>query len=212
MNENVKKSIMLRLQSVAEALHKNRMEAKVVENKEELIKEISKLIKKDDKVFSGGSETLKETGVIDFLSEGGYDYYYRGRCDAEGNPIDVLREAFFGDWYLTSSNAVTLDGKLYNVDGNANRVAALSFGPKNVIVVVGYNKIVKDIAEAVERVKALAAPPNCIRLDKKTGCAATGHCTDCRTDDRICCAYTVHSFQRSAGRIKVFLLPEVLGY
>lgn len=212
MNDNLKKSIMLRLESVAEALNKNRMDAKVVENKEELIKEISKLISIDDKVFSGGSETLKETGIIDFLTDGGYDYYYRGRCDDEGNPIDVLREAFFGDWYLTSSNAVTLDGKLYNVDGNANRVAALSFGPKNVIVVVGYNKIVKDIPEAVERVKALAAPPNCIRLDKKTGCASTGHCTDCHSPDRICCAYTVHAYQRAEGRIRVFLLPEVYGY
>jgi len=212
MNENLKKSITLRLNAAAEALNKNRMEARVVGSREELISEISKLISKTDKVFSGGSETLKETGVIDFLNNGGYDYYYRGRKNADGTEIDVLREAFFGDWYLTSANAITLNGELYNVDGNANRVAAISYGPKNVIVVAGYNKIVADINEAVERVKGIAAPANCVRLDKKTGCAVTGHCTNCKGDDRICCAYTVHGFQRFAGRIKVFLLPEELGY
>ena len=212
MEENLRKSILLRLNSTAEALRKNQMDASVVESKEELLKEISKLIGKDDTVYSGGSATLKEAGVIDMLTNGGYDYYYRGRCDENGIPLDVMRDAFYGDWYLMSSNAVTLDGELYNVDGNANRVAALSFGPKNVIVIVGYNKVVKDVAEAVERVRAIAAPANCVRLDKNTGCRAKGHCTNCHSADRICCTYTVHSFQKDAGRIKVFLLPEELGY
>lgn len=212
MNDNLKKSIMLRLASVAKALNQNHMEATVIESKEELLEKIKKLISKDDKIFSGGSETLKETGIIEMLNNGGYDYYYRGRCDKYGEPLDVMREAFYGDWYFTSANAVTLDGELYNVDGNANRVAAISYGPKNVIVVVGYNKIVKDIKEAVERVKAIAAPANCVRLEKNTGCAVTGHCTECKTEDRICCTYTVHGYQRECGRIKVFLLPEELGY
>ncbi len=212
MNENLKKSIMLRLDSVAKALNKNRMDAIVVESKEDLLSEIKKLISKNDKIFSGGSETLKETGIIDMLNNDGYDYYYRGRSDKNGEPIDVMREAFYGDWYFTSANAVTLDGQLYNVDGNANRVAAISYGPKNVVVVVGYNKIVKDIAEAVERVKAIAAPANCVRLEKNTGCAVTGHCTECKSEGRICCTYTLHGYQREAGRIKVFLLPEELGY
>lgn len=212
MEDNLRKSILLRLRSTADALRKNQMDAYVVESKEELLNEIAKLIGKTDTVFSGGSATLKEAGVIEMLENGGYDYYYRGRCDEDGNPIDVMRKAFYGDWFLTSSNAITLDGELYNVDGNANRVAALSFGPKNVIVVAGYNKVVKDVFEAVERVKAIAAPANCVRLDKNTGCRAKGHCTNCHSSDRICCTYTVHSFQRIAGRIKVFLLPEELGY
>lgn len=211
MDENFKKSILLRLNSVAEALRKNQMDAYVVESKEELLDKLSSMISKDDTVYSGGSATLKETGVLDMLGNG-YDYYYRGRLDADGNAIDVLRDAFRGDWYLTSSNAVTLNGELYNVDGNANRVAAMSFGPKNVVVVVGYNKIVKDLCEAEERVKGIAAPVNCVRLDKKTGCRASGHCIDCHSPDRICCVATVHSFQREKGRIKVFLIPEELGY
>ncbi len=212
MDNNLKQNILRRLNSTAEALRKNNMDAYVVDSKEELLEKISGLIGKDETVFSGGSATLKETGVIDMLVNDGYDYYYRGRCDDDGNQIDVLRKAFYGDWFLTSSNAITLDGELYNVDGNANRVAALSFGPKNVIVVVGYNKVVKNIDEAIERVKGIAAPANCIRLEKNTGCRVNGHCTNCHSSDRICCTYTVHSFQRTSGRIKVFLLPEELGY
>ena len=204
MNDNLRQSIMLRLNATAEALIKNRMEAYVVESKTDLLEKLKEMIGKTDTVFSGGSETLKETGIIDMLHSGGYDYYYRGRCDDNGNPIDVMRGAFSGDWYIMSSNAITLDGELFNVDGNANRVAALSFGPKNVIIVAGYNKIVKDIAEAVERVKGIAAPANCIRLEKNTGCRVKGHCTNCRSEDRICSAYTVHSFQRAENRIKVF--------
>lgn len=212
MNEYLKKSIVNRLNATAEALKKNKMEACVVESKEELISRLEKLIGKSETVYSGGSETLKEAGVIDMLKNGGYDYYFRGRCDDNGEPIDVMRNAFFGDWYLTSSNAITLNGELYNVDGNGNRVAAITFGPKNVIVVAGYNKIVKDIEEAKERVRAIAAPANCVRLEKATGCRNSGHCADCRSDERICCVGTIHSFQREEGRIKVFLLPEELGY
>ncbi len=212
MDGNLKKSIMLRLEAAAEALRKNNMDAFVVESNDELTDKLSKLIGMEDTVYSGGSMTLKEAGVIDMLESGGYDYYYRGRCDENGNPIDVMREAFSGDWFLTGSNAITLNGELYNVDGNGNRVAAITFGPKNVIVVAGYNKIVKDIAEAEERVKAIAAPANCVRLDKNTGCRAKGHCTNCHSADRICCISTIHSHQREQGRIKVFLLPRELGY
>lgn len=212
MDKNLKQSIMLKLNCVAEALKKNNMQAFVVENTKELKNEIKKLIGKNDTVFSGGSMTLKETGIISMLEEEGYDYYYRGRCDENGNEIDVLRKAFNGDWYLSSSNAITLNGELYNVDGNANRVAAISFGPKNVIIVAGYNKIVTNIDEAINRVQKIAAPANCVRLDKNTGCRVNGQCTNCRSQDRICTAYTVHAWQRDPNRIKVFLLPEELGY
>ena len=212
MDENLKQSIVLKLEATAKALNKNNMDACVVMSKEELAEKIRNLIRKDETVFSGGSMTLKETGILDMLKNEGYDYYWRGREDENGNLLDVMRMAFNGDWFLTSSNAITLDGKLYNVDGNANRVAALSFGPKNVIVVAGYNKIVADIDEAVNRVKYVAGPANCVRLNKNTGCKVTGKCADCASDDRICCTYTVHSWQRYAGRIKVFLLPEELGY
>lgn len=213
MDEHLRKSIVNSLNTVAKALEKNRMEAHVVANRDELIAELAKMLPKGATICSGGSMTLEQAGVNKLISNGDYDFYYRGRIDDKtGEPIDVFLKAFSAEWYFTSSNAITLEGELYNVDGNANRVAAICYGPQNVVVIAGSNKIVKDIEAAAERVKAIAAPANCVRLDKKNGCHPTGHCVNCKSDSRICCTATIHSFQRIEGRIKVFLLPEELGY
>lgn len=119
---------------------------------------------------------------------------------------------FSADWYLASANAITEAGEIYNVDGNSNRVAAITFGPENVLLVVGCNKIVKDLAAAKERVEAIAAPANTVRLNCATPCAATGKCEHCHSPARICCTTTIHSFQRVPGRIKVLLVGEPLGF
>ena len=107
---------------------------------------------------------------------------------------------------------MTEQGELYNVDGNANRVAAMTYGPKCVICVVGYNKIVPDLEAAVARVEQVAAPANAVRLHKKTPCTVTGRCEDCHSPDRICCTTVIHRQQRVPGRIKVILVGEELGY
>ncbi|MEG1687166.1 MAG: lactate utilization protein [Angelakisella sp.] len=212
MNEYLKASIINRLESAKKALEKNRMETFLVADCNELTDRLRAMIPAGAVLCSGGSMTLEETGVTRLLSEPCYDFYSRGRLDAAGQPVDVLRKAFSADWYFSSSNAITLDGELYNVDGNANRVAAISFGPKKVVIIAGYNKIVRNLEEAAERVRAIAAPANCVRLGKKNGCQLTGHCVNCHSADRICCTATVHSFQRDPERIKVFLLPMELGY
>lgn len=212
MDKNVKAARMATLERVAKALSANRMEARVVEDREELLSILRGMLGKGDSIASGGSMTLEETGVNALLSGGDYDFYFRGRTDGNGEPVDVYRAAFSCDWYFSSSNAITEDGLLYNVDGNANRVAALCFGPKKVIVIAGYNKVVKNLHAAAERVKAVAAPANCIRLGKKTPCAVTGRCGDCKSPDHICCDRVIHGFQRDPERIKVFLLPEDFGY
>ena len=124
----------------------------------------------------------------------------------------IFRQAFSADVYLMSSNAVTEEGELYNVDGNSNRVAALAYGPDSVIVVAGCNKIVPDIAAAVERVKKIAAPVNATRLHCSTPCAKTGECMNCHSDGRICCNYLVSAQQRHQDRIKVILVGGELGY
>jgi len=212
MDNNVKTARLLTLERVAKALTANRMEAQVVETPEKLLELLRALLPKGASVATGGSMTLAETGVNDLLQSGDYDFYYRGRVGADGQPVDVLRAAFSCDWYLSSANAVTEDGFLYNVDGNANRVAALCYGPRKVAVVAGYNKVVRDLSAAAERVRAVAAPMNCIRLGKKTPCAATGRCMDCKSPDHICCDTVIHGFQRDPERIKVFLLPDDFGY
>ena len=139
------------------------------------------------------------------------------------DPREAYLKAFSADAYFCSSNAVTENGELYNVDGNSNRIAAISYGPKSVIMIVGYNKIVKNIDEAIKRVKTICAPKNCERLDINSYCNSKGECKSylienpeicdgCSSDTRICCNYLISSRQRHKDRIKVILVPEILGY
>ena len=125
---------------------------------------------------------------------------------------EIMRKAFVSDSFLSSSNAITENGELYNVDGNGNRVAAMIYGPKQVVVVVGVNKIVNDIDEAVARVVKVAAPKNTVRLERATPCVKTGVCGHCRSEDRICCSYVTLAQQRVPDRIKVVIVDEELGY
>ena len=212
MDNNVRTARLATLARVAKALTANRMEAQVMESPEKLLEALRALLPKGATVASGGSMTLAETGVEELLRGGDYDFFYRGRTGPDGQPLDVLRMAFSCDWYFSSTNAVTEDGFLYNVDGNANRVAALCYGPKKGVIVAGSNTVVRDLPAAAERVRAVAAPMNCIRLGKNTPCTKTGRCMDCKSDEHICCDTVIHGFQRDPERIKVFLLAEDFGY
>ncbi len=211
-----------RVIKTAEALRGNRMEAYLAESAADVAGIVRSLLKEGDKVAFGGSETLKQTGVLELLSCGDYDL-----LDRRGkNPDEVRRiyaESFTADAYFCSSNAITETGLLYNVDGNANRIAAIAYGPKSVIIVAGKNKIVKDLAAAERRVKLVSAPKNTVRLGLETFCSAAGQCASagkenaamcdgCRSDARICCSYLVCGPQRVKGRIKVILVNEDLGY
>lgn len=205
-------------------LRKNNMVAIFVKDRYEALEKVKELLKEGSKVATGGSKTLEECGVLDLLRSGKYaflDRYKVGLSKEERN--DIFRESFFADFYITSSNALTEEGELYNVDGNGNRVSAMIYGPKEVIVLVGKNKITKNIDEAIKRVKEIAAPLNSERLDCKTGCLKNGKCislcketcgmTDgCDSDSRICCSYTVMARQRIKDRIKVIIADEELGF
>lgn len=216
MNETVQK--------VMKQLERNRMKPYYVSAKEEVVPLISSLIPEGSRVAVSGSMSLFETGVIDHLRCGNYDFLDRYAENLSREEIiGIYRASFSADVYLTSTNALTEGGELYNVDGNGNRVAALAYGPKSVIVVAGINKIVPDLAAAVYRVKTVAAPKNCVRLHCDTYCSKTGHCislnqeqpqtTDgCSSDSRICCHYHIAARQRQKDRIKVILVGEALGY
>ena len=150
---------------------------------------------------------------IYFLRKGDYqllDRYKEGLTPSDIK--EVFRKSFFADAYLTSSNAVTEKGELYNVDGNGNRVAAMLYGPDQVIVVVGINKIVKDVEQAILRVKEIAAPANNKRLNKPNPCTKIGYCADCNSPDRICNEYTLIKRQGVKGRIHVIIVNKELGY
>ena len=135
------------------------------------------------------------------------------------DPQEVYRRTFSADVFLTSANAITEEGELYNVDGNGNRVAALIYGPQRVIVVAGVNKIVRNLQEAISRVKYVAAPANGVRLGTNTPCSHTGRCAQCEggmtagcaSEKRMCCQYVVTGYQRT-DRIRVVLVGEELGY
>lgn len=213
MNEALACTIRQRMERTAAALRKNNMEAYCLQSAAEVVPFVKTLLHSGDVVAAGGSMTLTETGVMDLLACGEYQYLNRMAPGLSAEDIGkIYRDCFSADCYFSSSNAITEDGALYNVDGNANRVAAMTFGPKKVIVVAGYNKIVRDITEAEHRVKEIAAPANAKRLSCKTPCAETGQCLNCHSPARICCTTVIHRQQRIAGRIHVILVAENLGY
>jgi len=205
MEQKVKRTI--------ESLEKNNMEAFFVKDEEALLAKIAELISEGETVAVGGSMTLFETGVIDFLRNGKYNFldrYKEGITQYELK--EIYRKSFFADAYLVSSNAITENGELYNVDGTGNRVAAMLYGPDKVIVIVGWNKIVKDEQEAVKRNREISGPANAKRLSKKTPCAETGYCMDCKSKDRICNDFVLIKKQQVKGRIKVIIVGKELGY
>ncbi len=208
-------------ENIIKNLERNNMNALAVETASDALEYIKKTIPEGAVVSNGGSVTLSEIGAIDMLRKGNYNFLDRGADGLSRDKIEeIFRKSFFADYYLMSTNALTEDGLLYNVDGNSNRVAALVYGPENVIIVAGKNKIVKDINEAVKRVKTVAAPKNCARLNCTTYCNTKCECmcaysTDfdgCDTDSRICCNYVITSKQRRKGRITVIIVNEDLGY
>ena len=157
--------------------------------------------------------TLFETNVIDYLRNGKYNFLDRYQANISADDMkEIYRKSFYADAYFASTNAVTENGELYNVDGNGNRVAAMLYGPDKVILVVGVNKIVKDVNEAINRNKEICAPANTKRLSCKTPCASTGQCMDCSSPGRICCEYTLIKRQRTVGRMHVIFLNENFGY
>lgn len=211
----------MNIEKVLENLKKNRMEAYLVETGEEVVPLVEKLLPAGAVVSCGGSVTLAETGVMELLRSGKYEFLDRARPGITPEEVQqVYRDTFSADGFFCSANAITENGELVNVDGNANRIAAMVFGPKAVIVVAGVNKIVPDAEAGFKRIKEAAAPQNTRRLGCKTYCHETGVCvapegglaTGCGSDDRICCDYLVMGPQRQQGRIKVILVKEELGY
>lgn len=224
MDQNLKAITQKRIEKTAKNLEKNNMQVHLVDKLEDVCPKVQELLTDGDTVGVGGAMTLFESGIIDFLRSGKYkflDRYEQGLSPEQLNRVFI--ESFSADAYICSSNAVTENGELYNVDGNSNRVAAICFGPKSVIIIVGYNKIVGNLDDAVKRVKTTAAPANCERLSCQTYCKEKGECMSLRDSDqdmasgcggqaRICCNYVVSAYQRKKDRIKVIIVGEELGY
>lgn len=213
MDKNLEFVVDEKIKRTISALERNNMEGYCVNNKEELIEKIKEICKDGEMVSVGGSMSLFECGVIDLLKSGKYNFLDRYKEGLTKDEMkEIYRKSFFCDTYFTSSNAVTEDGMLYNVDGNGNRVAAMLYGPDKVVVIIGINKIIKDLDSAIERTKTVSAPANCRRLNRNTPCHKMGECMNCNSNDRICNEYTLIKRQGTKGRIKVVILKEELGY
>lgn len=202
-----------RIKRTIESLDNNNMNGYLVNTKEELFSKIEQLVPESSVVSCGGSMSLFEYGVIDYLRNGKYTFLDRYKEGLTSEQITkIFKESFLADAYFASSNAVTEDGKLYNVDGNGNRVAAMLYGPDKVILLVGVNKIVKDIDEAIKRNREICAPANAKRLNKKTPCAKVGYCMDCKSNEKVCREFTIISSQSNKDRIHVIFMNENIGY
>ena len=213
MDKNLKWVNEQKIIRTIEALEKNNMNGYLVENEEELIDKIKEIVSEGSMVACGGSISLFETGVIDHLRSDRYkflDRYKEGLTKEE--IVKIYKEAFFAYAYFSSSNAITEDGQLYNVDGNGNRVAALLYGPEKVIIICGINKIVPTLDDAIKRNKTVSAPANAKRLNKNTPCTKVGYCMNCNSKERICSEYTVIKRQSIKGRIHVIFLNKEIGY
>ncbi len=200
-------------QKTVEALHKNGFEAVYCENKQEAYENIICAAQNASSVGFGGSRTVEELQLEPELRKMGKELLQHGLPELSPDEKMVIRRRQLTcDLFLTSSNAITLSGQLVNIDGNGNRVGAMSFGPRKVIVVVGRNKIVEDTEAAIKRIKEFAAPSNARRLNRETPCAVTGFCSDCNSPDRICRITVILDRMPSASDIRVLVVNDDLGY
>ena len=192
---------------------KRNMEAFYCDTSKDAVALAMGLMKDGGTVGMGGTETVKEMGLLDAIKASeSLEFIDRNLAKTPEEKKEIFFRTMQCKYFLTSSNAITIDGELVNIDGNGNRVACLIHGPEQVIVLAGMNKVVEDVDSGIERIGIHAAPPNAARLHTKTPCAALGHCNDCHSEDCMCCQIVVTRHSRHKGRIKVILIGEELGF
>ena len=214
-----------RIEGVMAALEKNNMQGIYVPCINAIPEVVQNILFEGAVITAGGSVSAVESGVWELINKDCYNFLDRNRKGITPEErTEVFRSCIDADFYICSTNAITEKGELLNVDGLGNRIASIGFGPKKVIMIVGANKIVKDLDEAFLRVKKIAAPKNSVRLGLDNPCSKLGHCvsllkndtpdfTDgCLSPNRICCKYLVSGYQKEKQRITVILCGEPLGY
>jgi L-lactate utilization protein LutB len=198
--------------SLIEKFNKRGIEGYYCENASEALLMAKRFLTPGCSVSWGGSETLKEIGLIDELKNSDYVLYDRHDAHTPEEKALMYSKIVTSDYFFMSSNAITLDGQLVNIDRSGNRVACLITGPKNVIIIAGMNKIVTDVEAGIERVRNMASPPNAIRAGFKPPCTELGKCANCLVEDCICCEILITRKSAIPGRIKVILVGEEFGY
>ena len=205
---NVKRNELL-AKTVIKGLASRNMTGYYAEDKEAALKLALSLIPEESTVTMGGGMSVWEIGLVDALKAGNYRFIDRA---AYANPREAMLLAYDADVFLASTNAITEDGILVNIDGNANRVSAMAYGPKKLVLIVGMNKITPDLDSAMKRARSVAAPTNVQRFGLNTPCSHTGACADCKSPDTICCQFLITRYSRHKDRIHVILVGDNLGY
>lgn len=208
MNANIAKRNELLGQVAVKGLESRNMSACYVATKEEALAKALEFIPTGSTVSIGGCESAKEIGLTAALEAGDYDFLGHGN----GDPRAELLAAYDSDVFISSANAMTDDGVLVNIDGNSNRVSCIAQGPKQVLFIIGMNKVCCDLDSAMKRAREVAAPINAQRFDLNTPCKLKGKCYDCKNMDTICCQFLITRFSRHKGRIHVILVGENLGF
>lgn len=198
--------------SIIKSLLKRGMQGYYFEDKQVACDFVNQQIADHSTVSWGGSLSLSQTGIKQSLLQRQVTVFDIAEAKNEQQKHDIRYQALDSDYYLMSTNAITLDGELVNIDGLGNRVGALAYGPKNIIVVAGMNKVVTDALTGIDRIRNFASPPNCNRLDKKTPCSVVGYCKDCYVDDCICGQIVITRKSYIKNRIMVVLVGEELGF
>ena len=213
MDKNITWYIEKQVERTIKNLNSRNMEGYYVNTREQLFQKLKEFIVEGSTVGVGDSMTLFETNIIDFLRDGSFNFLdkYKEKLTKD-EKREIYIKNFSADTFICSTNAITETGELYNIDGNGSRVAPMIYGPKQVVIVAGINKIVKDLDEAEKRVRQYAAPIDAKRLNKDTPCTKLGYCTDCKSPNRICNDFVIIKGQFIKGRIKVVILGEALGY
>lgn len=209
MNENVIKRNDLLAAEIIKNLEKRNMKGYYAKDKDEALKIALSLIPEGSKVARGGSMSVNEIGLADALTNGNYDYCNR---DIATDKRAAELFAYDADVYIGSTNAISSDGVLINIDGNSNRVSAYAYGPRKLVLVVGMNKVASDVDAAMKRARGDAATTNVQRFGLSTPCTKTGRCMDCLSPDTICCQFLVTRYSRHKDRIHVILVNESLGF
>jgi len=213
MSEFVKWHDDLIVSQAKDALERNGFLVEICETKEECLRSAIAQIDKNASIGFGGSTTVKEIELFDYLVQNDYNLInpYKPGLSRE-EVFELRKKALTADLFITGTNAITLEGEFVNIDGYGNRVAAITFGPKKVFLFVGMNKIVHNRDQAIDRIFDYAAPINAKRLNKNVPCEESGFCEDCDSPERICNHLVITMRQSFPDRIKIFLINEKLGF
>ena len=208
MNDYVSKRNELLAQKVIKGLGSRNMTGHWAADKDEALRIALSLIPEGASVTMGGATSAIEIGLVDAVKNGSYEFLDRG----VGDPREALLRGYGADVFLSGANAITEDGVLVNIDGNANRVSYICNGPRKVIMIVGMNKVCPDVDSAVKRARSVAAVTNAQRFPVDTPCKKVGACMNCKSMDTICCQFLITRFSRHADRIHVILCNDALGF